>query len=374
MKKQIKKEKTTSQIETIATTAVSTVSSVASIATSYIPIYFVQNKKVEEKKDLSIISKAAELYDIELLPKSKELIQIIQDYYSKGLLNYYSFDLHSKYQNYNKLLSDILNRISDTFSALIGFKKKEIAQKAYNARIASLKEVHDIYITEHESLLKSIQKNIDEINKVKPILKDYILTKLSKKLNSMGITSTISDYPMESIDFRTFLLKKEYDVINEKKLKIEEGAIELLDCIIPLPYLAFRNFKKAKELNDKIVNLKREEKLITEKIQSDLIRLEKLNMALNNIAQIFKTIKETFVPFLENRIIEIDQKYNNDYDQIPDNVLLALKSSSKILKEITEKKILKENFSEVHVKYVVNYSNKVTEKYSDLKETISKVA
>ena len=55
MKKQIKKEKTTSQIETIATTAVSTVSSVASIATSYIPIYFVQNKKVEEKKDLSIV-------------------------------------------------------------------------------------------------------------------------------------------------------------------------------------------------------------------------------------------------------------------------------------------------------------------------------
>ena len=139
---------------------------------------------------------------------TKEQKKEIQDYYSKGLLNYYSFDLHSKYQNYNKLLSDILNRISDTFSALIGFKKKEIAQKAYNARIASLKEVHDIYITEHESLLKSIQKNIDEINKVKPILKDYILTKLSKKLNSMGITSTISDYPMETIDLRAFLLKK----------------------------------------------------------------------------------------------------------------------------------------------------------------------
>ena len=130
MKKQDKKERSISQIETNATNKVSTVSTVASIATSYIPFFFVQNKIVEEKKDLNFISKATELYDIDFSPKAKEFIQIIQDYYSKGLLTYYSFDLHSKYQNYNKWLTDMLNRIGDTFSALVGFKKKRNSHKS----------------------------------------------------------------------------------------------------------------------------------------------------------------------------------------------------------------------------------------------------
>lgn len=344
------------------------------IANSYVPLFFVKNKRIEEKKDISLLDKACELYNIELSQKTQELILEIQGYASKGLLTYYSFDTHSKYKNYSKWLSDMFSRLGDIFSALTGYKKKEKAQKAYNSLLSSIKEIYDIYTTEHEALLKSIQKNIDAINKVKPILKDYILTKLSEKLNSMGIKSSISDYPMESIDFRAFTLKSEYDIISQNKLKIEKCASDLFDYIIPLPYLAIRNFKKAKELNEKMVNLNKEKKLITQKIEADLIRLEKLNVALDNIARIFKDIKDTFVPFLEETINDIDQKYSNDYDQIPGEVLLALKSSSKVLKEITEKKILKENFSVVNVAHVVKYSNKMSMKYNQLKESILDVA
>lgn len=344
------------------------------IANSYVPLFFVPNKKIEEKKDISILDKACELYNIEISTKAQELILEIQDYASKGLLTYYSFDSHSNYKNYSKWLSDMFSKLGDIFSALTGYKKKEKAQKAYNSLLSSLKEIFDIYTTEHETLLKAIQKNIDEINKVKPILKDYILTKLSEKLNSMGIKSSISDYPMESIDFRAFTLKSEYDIISQNKLKIEKSASDLFDYIIPLPYLAIRNFKKAKELNEKMVKLRHEKKLITQKIEADLIRLEKFNLALENIARIFKEIKETFVPFLEKTINDIGQKFNNDYNHIPGEVLLALKTSSKILKEITEKKILKENFSVVNVTNVVNYSNKMSMKYNELKVNISNVA
>ena len=347
---------------------------VSKIATSYVPLFFVTNKRIEEKKDISLLDKACELYNIEISPKTQEFILAIQDYASKGLLTYYSFDLHSKYKNYSKWLSDMFSRLGDTFSALTGYKKKEKAQKAYNSLLTSMKEIYDIYTTEHETLLKAIQKNIDEINKVKPILKGCILTKLSEKMNSIGIKSTISDYPMESIDFRAFTLKSEYDIISQKKLKIEESASDLFDYIIPLPYLAIRNFKKAKELNEKMVNLNKEKKLITNKIEADLIRLEKLNLALENIARIYKEIKETFVPFLEEAINDIGQKYNNDYNQIPGDVLLALKTSSKVLKEIADKKILKENFSVVNVEHVVKYSNKMSMKYNKLKESILKVA
>lgn len=344
------------------------------IATSYVPLYFVINNRIEEKKDISLLDKACELYNIEISPKAQDLIQSIQDYASKGFLTYYSFDLHSKYKNYSKWLSDMFSRLGDFFSALTGYKKKEKAQKAYNSLLSSMKDIYDIYTTEHETLLKGIQKNIDEINKVKPILKDSILIKLSEKLNSMGIKSTISDYPMESIDFRAFALNSEYDLISQNKLKIEESASDLFDYIIPLPYLAIRNFKKAKELNEKMANLNKEKKLITQKIEADLLRLEKLNLALNNIARIFKEIKETFVPFLEEAINDISLKYNNDYNQIPGEVLLAIKTSSKVLKEIADKKILKENFSVVNVAHVVKYSNKMSMNYNELKESILNIA
>ena len=113
------------------------------IANSYVPLFFVPNKKIEEKKDISILDKACELYNIEISTKAQELILEIQDYASKGLLTYYSFDSHSNYKNYSKWLSDMFSKLGDIFSALTGYKKKEKAQKAYNSLLSSLKEIFD---------------------------------------------------------------------------------------------------------------------------------------------------------------------------------------------------------------------------------------
>ena len=63
----------------------------------------------------------------------------------------------------------------------------------------------------------------------------------------------------------------------------------------------------------KLNKLEQKQKLINEKINADLQKLEDLNKALEQIVNIFSETSETYVPFLENKIEEINRLYMNDY-------------------------------------------------------------
>ena len=264
--------------------------------------------------------------------------------------------------------------IGNLIYKLSGRKEMDEAKSAYNEFVFQLKAAYAAYEREHEALLSQIQTSIDTINKVKPLLKDYILSKLSVKLNEMGIASSVSDYPMEHLDYRNFPLKDEYDIISAHKLSIEKTASDLMDTLGALPYLWFLNYAKAHQLKEQVKTLRLEERLTSQKMKADLKQMKTLAAALDNIACIFKDTKEVFVPLMEAVIDEIENTYDRQYDALPDELVAILQTSSKILKGLTEKKILQPRITVADIKQVKRSSNALSEQYNELKQTVLKMA
>jgi hypothetical protein len=278
------------------------------------------------------------------------------------------------------------------------YKKYNECVRNYNNFITKIEKGINNYETNHEKKLKDIQDSIDRINKVKPILKDYILKKLSMKLVQMGISSKVSDYPMEHIDYRKFNLKEEYNLIKQEKLELKKqeikidnsaeyayeyyrssGVIEaiinmatrkLSEVVVTEGFDRFWAYIEKRKLN----KLEQKQKLINEKINADLQKLEDLNKALEQIVNIFSETSETYVPFLENKIEEINRLYMNDYKKIPSEILQQLHSSSKILKEITEKRIIPEGFTLVQADDVIKYKNTLSKEAKNFESIIENIA
>lgn len=336
------------------------------VAASYVPKFFVSEGIEVHKNQL------AKYIDAKKIDVPKDVREFIDQAILTGACIPYSLELHSKYtQNFFAWFNNITKQIWEFTRVILGVDKKKKATMAYNNIVRHFETMYDDYNMEHEYWLMDIQSNIDKINKTKPVIKDYILKKLSIKMQEMGVKSKLSDYPMEHIDTRLFSLKDEYDIIKQEKLKIEKEAEDLLDYI---PQLAFYNFIKANTLRKKTDKLRIEGGLIEKKIRADLKKLENISVALDNISQIFIEIENSYIPIIERILKDIDTKYNNCYDDIPDAEISFLYASSKILKEITEKRILKEGFGMEDVKPVIKYSNKLSKDYCELKKTFDSVA
>ena len=67
-------------------------------------------------------------------------------------------------------------------------------------------------------------------------------------------------------------------------------------------------------------------------------------------------------------IDEISNSFGNDYSQIPDDKITILHNSSSILKYMTEKRILKEDFS------ITDISNDITKKFKKIEEEVQNIA
>lgn len=332
------------------------------IATSYIPKFFV-SEAIEVNKNQ--LAKYIETEKIDISEDVKEFL-------TRSLLEkeclLYSMSLHSKYNNrFFEWFDNVTKWIWSFITSILGIDKRKSAQKAYNNMVETLNKLFSDYKSEHESLLQGIQKSIDKINKKKPIIKDYILKKLSIKMKEMGMDSKLSDYPMEHIDLRQFPLKDEYNIIEQEKIKLEKETETILDYI---PTLSFLNYMKATKLLNKTNELTRKREFVRAKIQSDLKKLEQINAALDNIAKIFKEVDKIYIPLIERIIKDIESKWHNCYDNIPDAEIGFLYASSKILKGITEKRILKEGFGMKDAEPIVKYSNKLSRDFCELKDTL----
>lgn len=250
------------------------------------------------------------------------------------------------------------------------YKKYNSCVCEYNKLYSKIKIEFNNYEIEHEKELDEIQVYIDEINKVKPVLK-YILEKESKKLREMGVDSNVSDYPEESIDNRNFNLKEEYNLICQENLSLKE-PISQDDDDIYNDYVIYQEnnwgkvlllFKYAvkkigiyimvRNLEKKINKLQEKQRMINEHMSADLTQLKRLKDSLKNISQIYRKIKDVLAEQMEKKISEIEDCYNNIFSEIPSNILQMMHSSSIIMKEISEKRIIPKGFSVVNAKEVI---------------------
>lgn len=262
--------------------------------------------------------------------------------------------------------------------SITDYKKYNSCVCKYNKLYSEIKIEFNKYEIEHEKELNEIQVYIDEINKVKPILK-YILEKESKKLREMGVDSNVSDYPEESIDYRKFNLKKDYNLICQENLSLEEPISQdvsfsdynarkkiLLDRDIiggmlelGIEYCGdiIMDNIWAYKLERKIKKLQVKQRMINEQISADLTQLKRLKDSLKNISHIYRKIKDALAEQMEKTISEIEDCYNNIFSEIPPNIKQMMHSSSKIMKEISEKRIIPKGFSIVNSKEVIECEN-----------------
>ena len=350
-------------------TAVTTNAIKSAVVESYVPKFFVTSAiEIHQNKLVDYIKK-------EGLDVPSDIMHYVCTSILKGSFNLYSTELHTIYTPGRfSWLKNLPKLFLELWRTVIGLKTRIEAQEMYNKQFGKIRKKYTDYETNHEAHLKKIQLSIDNINKVKPILKDYILQKLSQSLNEMGIESKVSDYPMDHLDYRNFPIKKEYDIITARKLTMEENVCYIEEWLAAHPIMMIINFLKATEIRSKLKKLQLEEELTTAKIKADLTQMEAFEVVLDNIANIFKDTMDVFVPLMEKIISDIKTKYNSQYDAIPDEVLLTMQSVSKILKDLTEKKILKESFSLADIEEVKKYSNNLSIRYDKLKNTILKMA
>ena len=347
-------------ISSLASVSAETSASVKDmIASSYVPKLLVSEGIEVHKEQLT---KYIESHKIEV---PKDVRDFIENSVMAGLCIPFSMELHSKYsRNFFDWISDISKHIWNFINSILGINQKKKASKAYNNVVQQLNFLFNKYHDEHETLLKKIQKNIDQINRKKPVIKDYILTKLSIKMQELGLDSQVSDYPMEHLDYRLFIPKDEYNLINQEKLELQDEAESLIDYI---PQVAIFNVIKTHKLLKKAKELKTKGKYIEQKIQADLKKLELIDIAMDNIANIFHDVANSYIPAMEKILKDIETKYHNCYDNIPDAEISFLFTSSRILKELTERRIIKENFSLNDEKNFTIYSNKLSKNYCELK-------
>jgi hypothetical protein len=256
-----------------------------------------------------------------------------------------------------KKMKTIRNILTGTPNSL----KKE--REIFSGRITNAQNNFNIYKTKHEVLLRGIQEEINKINKNKVIIKDCVLKKLADALTVIGVNSEMRDYPLEVLDYRDFpindecnIITKQYEYLMKSGEEIKDFYFALAPTIFVLKYLRElkRNHKKSEDFKQKANS-------VLDKMKNDLERMETLKVALNNISNIFNELKNTYIPFIEDFISEINREYSS-YEEIPKDFLIFIKNCVNILKDICEKKIVNNK----NLESIKEYSDELSIKYCEI--------
>ena len=232
------------------------------------------------------------------------------------------------------------------------------------------------YVDTHEELLRKTQEQINTINKKKPLIKEYILKKVTERLTSMGIKSNVADYPMEYLDYRRFSLNEEFNDVKNAFKDLDENTytklLENLPAVNPIVFILINSRYRQLEVQFDII--KTLTRPIFEKMRSDNNKVNNLYEALKNIAEIYTDITNRFIPTVEQILDLIKNKYHDKLSEIPDDVLCLLRTITKILKTISEKCILPNQAKEDIVESTITASNNMSVEYERLKETLASAA
>lgn len=132
--------------------------------------------------------------------------------------------------------------------------------------------------------------------------------------------------------------------------------------------------KKIKQLEEKFSQIQKQSRLVFEKMNSDNQKIKNLSIALNNIANIYTDINSKFIPTIENILDIISVKYYNNIKEIPDDLLYLLRTTTKFLKELAERRIIPKGNSSDIADSVIEASNDISVTYENLRNEFYKAA
>ena len=277
----------------------------------------------------------------------------------------------------------VFQYVKSLISSFTKEQKLNEIREEFNCFIEKSKNNFECYEELHESALNDMVKDIDTINRQKTLMKDYLLQKLFKKLQEMGIESSFSDFNVEHIDLRDFPINENYNLVQCENLSSINEAKSTLDDIIALvniinPYFyilsRFHNNKEIKKIENRLKELEKKESYNTAQMNSDMALLGEFECALRNISCIYKDVMNTLMPIMEDLLADLAFKYNNNLSVMPSVKVEAIRKIKDILKDLSEVVIVSQKSTIIKMKEeVVKYSNKLSEQHYALKVEMLKV-
>lgn len=308
-----------------------------------------------------------------------------------------SIDVLTKYSAPLFCSATIVKELPGFFERIFSrlFKKNDlvIAIKKYNNLINAIQKDFEDYKLTHEILLNELSTAVESINRRKVVMKDYLLEELYVSLQKCGMNGEFNDMATERFDLRNWPINEKYDLINQKHLTIKKamnsgdlafiggllavpgafGAFGLAIATGPMaiPIAWYMRRRKLKGINNEIQTLSVIVSANERDMTADLSQLEMMKKAFENISSIYTDILKKIRPVMKKLLDELEREFGHDVNSLPEDKANALFNISRLLKEMAEKQIVpyNGNQSAIH-QNVCEYSNDLSNKYNELKETI----
>ena len=290
------------------------------------------------------------------------------------------------FSNLNNMLG---KNIGGTLNEMISAKIKELENEEKFGTSAFYKGTL--------SLLKRYMKHDVPINEVtvewlngleKFILKTANQTTVAMNMRNIRATMNIakqvgvireSDYPFGRGKYQIKESSGKKKALNKKQLKAiaeyNDGSMTTEFYRDLWLFIYFCNGLNVADLISlKFSDIQNKTNLVFEKMKSDNSKIENLSIALNNIAKVYTDVNEKFIPAIEQILDIISVTYKNNINTIPENLLFLLRTSTALLKELAERRIIPQNISKVQIDSVIEASNDISVSYEKLRKEFMKAA
>ena len=283
------------------------------------------------------------------------------------------FDVTPYARFFDVLLKDF--SFEKTFDFITKGKELEQQKMAFKRLVAQSRKDYQFYCSEHESYLQSSMSSVEDINRRKAVMKDYLLLELSEQLRRSGLNGTFDEPAIERLDPRSWPLKERYNLIKEEKNGLAQAEKKFLseEKSFKLDGGIISNRIKISKLSDSI---KKYKPIIThnsKQIMSDLLQLEYLSAALENVDNIYKAVLDELRPIMKMILRELEDKYKGNVDAMPEAQADALYSIKTLFKDMAEKSIVpNKKKANAVTKEVCSFSDDLSAKYNQVRESIFK--
>lgn len=263
------------------------------------------------------------------------------------------------------------------------------AVNQYNNIIDAVNKDFETYKTNHEKILQKAKEQTHTINRKKALMKEYLLKDLYDALKKCGLAGEYYDMNDEDLDLRMWPIKEHYDLVNKRHLSFiktfglsdlsSKGSsilgllsnMVIVNPVMPPFMLIVSKRIRSKRLKGEIADLEQQVRLNKEHMLSDLAQLETMSIALNNIAGIYSSVVDKYKPIMQMIFRSLETEYDNNINELPEVQFNALFTISRLFKELSEIRILpcSKDSDTIH-RNVCEYSNSLTVKYNQIKESI----
>lgn len=260
------------------------------------------------------------------------------------------------------------------FEAIFKTKELERIAKEYSRFIEQLDKDFDNYCKKHEKYLDDALNSTDGINRRKAVMKDYLLQELSEQLKRSGLNGKFEEPKIERLDPRDWPINEGFNLNKEKKFNFTQLAATYVPLFVVAGNIVLQpisNRIKIKKMRNAMEELTPIAKLNEEQMKADLFKLKQFSFALDNIHKIYKSILDDIKPIMKDILRALEDKYQGNVNQMPPQQADALYKIKTLLKDLCETTIIPRTKDTQSIcDEVCNYSDSLSEKYNDIRETI----